>query len=230
MTFNNYDELIEFLFQYQDNKYLEFNKKIINTKSEMIGIRIPILIKIAKEFKNSYIPFFTILKNKYYEENILEGLVIAQIKDKKLFDDYFKKFIKKIDNWASCDICLSHMKQLGKDEKYFSKSIDMIKENKVFISRCGYIILLNYYLKDKYIDEVLNIVDNNLSDYYYTNMAKAWLISICFIKYRDKTLKYLSCSNLDTFTYNKAIQKIIESNRVSIIDKEYLKTLKRRTN
>ena len=227
MEFNDYDSLISYLYTFSDNKYLNFNKNIINTKSKMIGIRVPILRKIAKEIKNNYLSFLSILKNKYYEESILEGLVIAKINDKKLFNKYFKKFIKKIDNWASCDICLSSMKQLGKDEEYFFMAIELIKENKEFISRCGYIILLDYYLKDNYIDRVLEIVDNNLSNYYYVNMAKAWLISICFIKYKDKTIKYLLDSNLDSFTYNKSIQKIIECNRVTDLDKTFVKKLKK---
>jgi 3-methyladenine DNA glycosylase AlkD len=86
---------------------------------------------------------------------------------------------------------------------------------------------LSYYLKDQYIKEVLRITDEIKSDYYYVKMGKAWLISIAYIKYPELTLEYLKKSQLDNWTFNKSIQKIKESFRVSKIDKDMLNKLKR---
>ena len=125
-------------------------------------------------------------------------------------------------------MCISSMKQLKKDKKYFNLSKKYIKSNQEFIGRVGYIIMMDHFMNDQHIDEILSILNQEkLSSYYYVNMAKAWLISVCYVKYRNKTLAFIKNNHLDKFTYNKAIQKIIESYRVSKEDKEYLKTLKK---
>ena len=229
MKFNGYDELIEYLFSYQDTKYRDFNQKIVNTTSPIIGIRSPIIKSIAKKIdQNEITSFIALLHNKYYEETLLEGLVISRIKDNQLFNEYLDKFIYKINNWAVCDMCISNMKQLRKDEKYFKLAKKYIKSNQEFITRVGYIIMMDHFMDDKHIDEILNILNKEKpSNYYYVNMAKAWLISVCYVKYRDKSLSFIKNNELDEFTHNKAIQKIIESYRVSTEDKTYLKTLKK---
>lgn len=229
INLENYKEFINYLFIFKDDKYLEFNKKIVNSNATMIGIRTPIIKNIAKDIsKNNPYKFLDLIKNNYYEETLLEGLVIAKLKEVDQFDKYFDSFILKIDNWAICDMCISAMKQLSKEEKYFRLANKYIKSNKEFISRVGYIIMMDHFLDDKHIDKILEILNNEKeSKYYYVNMAKAWLISVCFVKFRDKTLKFLLNNNLDTFTHNKAIQKIRESYRVSNEDKEYLKKFKK---
>ena len=230
MNIKDYNELINCLRKHKDYKYLEFNKKIVNSKSLMIGIRTPIIKELAKNiFKNNPYEVLSIIKNKYYEETVLEGFIISKIKDSNLFDKYLESFVLKIDNWAACDMCISNMKQLRKDEKYFELSQEYIHKDKEFVARCGYIIMLCHFLDEKHIDKILDILNTEKeSNYYYVNMAKAWLISICYIKFKDKTLKFIFDNNLDPFTYNKAIQKIIESNRVDKNDKDYLRTLKRK--
>lgn len=229
MEYNNYQELIDYLSTFIDTKYLEFNKKIVNTTSDMLGIRTPILRKISKDIiKKDPIKFLNTIENKYFEESILEGLVISNFKDKEEFDKYLEIFIPKINNWATCDMCISTMKQMKKDEKYFLLSKKLINSKEEFKKRSGYIIMLSHFLDSNHIDEILYILnkkeDNN---YYYVNMVKAWLISVCFVKFRDKTLKFILDNSLDKFTHNKSIQKIIDSYRVSKDDKLYLKTLKR---
>ena len=229
MKFNSYDELIEYLFSYQDTKYRDFNQKIVNTTSPIIRIRSPIIKSIAKKIdQNEITSFIALLHNKYYEETLLEGLVISRIKDNQLFNEYLDKFIYKINNWAIGDMCSSSKKQIKKDNKYFELSKKYIKSNQEFITRVGYIIMMDHFMDDKHIDEILNILNKEKpSNYYYVNMAKAWLISVCYVKYRDKTLSFIKNNELDEFTHNKAIQKIIESYRVSTEDKTYLKTLKK---
>jgi len=231
INYNNYSCLISYLKSLSDNKYLEFNKKIINTPSKMLGIRTPILRNIAKDIsKDDPIGFLNILEHNYFEESILEGFVISCFKDIDLFDKYLKRFIPKVNNWATSDMCISSMKQMRKYEKYFILSKKLVKSKKEFEIRVGYVIMLSHFLDKKHIDIILDILNKEEdSNYYYVNMAKAWLISVCFVKFRDKTLSFIENNKLDVFTHNKAIQKIIESYRVSDIDKEYLKTLKRST-
>ena len=230
INYSNYQELIGYLESFKDTKYLEFNKRIVNTSSKMLGIRTPILRSIAKEIsKSDPIKFLDIIENNYCEESILEGIVISYFKDKSLFDKYLERFIPKINNWATCDMCISSMKQMKKDEKYFTLAKKLINTDKEFQIRVGYVIMMDHFLDNNHIDEILDILNKEkISSYYYVNMAKSWLISVCFVKFKDKTLKFILNNNLDIFTHNKAIQKIIESYRVSKEDKEYLRTLKRK--
>ena len=88
-------------------------------------------------------------------------------------------------------------------------------------------MMLDYFIDDKYIDDVLNILDNIKHDGYYVKMAVAWTISVAFVKFQDKTMKYLKKNNLDDWTYNKSLQKICESLRVSKETKKAIKEMKR---
>lgn len=230
INYNNYSEFISYLEGFIDSNYLEFNKKIVNTSSNMLGIRTPILRKIAKDIaKRNPIEFLNILEHNYFEESILEGLVISCFKDVESFDKYLNLFIPKINNWATCDMCISSMKQMRNDEKYFNLAKELIKSKKEFEIRTGYIIMLSHFIDNDHIDIILDILNKEEKfNYYYVNMAKAWLISVCFVRFRDKTLSFIKNNKLDTFTYNKSIQKIIESYRVNKSDKEYLKKLRRK--
>ena len=103
-----------------------------------------------------------------------------------------------------------------------------LKSSKEFELRFAIVMMLDYYINDKYVDKCLEIFDNIKSDKYYVQMAVAWAISIGIIKYWDKTIKHLEFSKLDDFTYNKSIQKAIESYRISDENKEVLRCLKRK--
>ena len=86
--------------------------------------------------------------------------------------------------------------------------------------------MLNYYLHDIYIDKTLEIVSKIKTDDYYVKMAIAWLMSISYIKYKEKTLIYL-VNIEDNFIYNKTLSKIVDSKRISDSEKEFIKSLKR---
>lgn len=62
---------------------------------------------------------------------------------------------------------------------------------------------------------------------YYVKMAVAWLISICFVKFYDETKAFMEECSLDDRTYNKAIQKALESFRLSEDQKNRLRLMKK---
>ena len=146
---------------------------------------------------------------------MIHGLILGYIKDPM---NYFDDYIKYMNDWQSCDITISNM-------KYFKYNQDINYIKKYLYHRVGYVILLTYYIKDEYIDELYNIVDNYNSDNYYVKMAVAWLLSYLIIYDKNRAVKYLKKSKLDDFTYNKGIQKAIESKKIK--DKKWLKDLKR---
>lgn len=211
----DYQAFINFLFTFEDLEYKSFNSKIV-LKDNLIGIRIPILKKIAKELaKGNYKEFISIMNHNYHEEVLIHGLILGYIKDPM---NYFDDYIKYMKDWQSCDITISNMKSFK-----YNQDINNIK--KYLNHRVGYVILLNYYIKDEYIDELYNIVDTYNSNNYYVKMAVAWLLSYLIIYDKNRAVEYLQKSKLDDFTYNKGIQKAIESKKIK--DKKWLKDLKR---
>ena len=224
-----YNKLINYLNNIGEEKYKDFNSKLVLTKYKMYGIKVPILRDIAKKIsKTNIISFLDIVKSNSYEEVMIEGLVISYIKEVDLCIKYFNKFINKIDNWAICDTCISSMKIVNKNKELFLRQIKKyIKSKDEYVVRVGVVLLLDYYIEDSYIDLVFDMINSINREEYYINMAIAWLVSVCFVKYRNKTFKYLKDNKLNKFTYNKSIQKIIESYRVSLEDKEILRSMKR---
>ena len=212
---SDYQKFVDFLFSFEDLEYKNFNSKLV-LKNNLIGIRVPILKKIAKELaKGNYKEFISIMNHNYHEEVLIHGLILGYIKDPM---NYFDDYIKYMNDWQSCDITISNM-------KYFKYNQDINYIKKYLYHRVGYVILLTYYIKDEYIDELYNIVDNYNSDSYYVKMAVAWLLSYLIIYDKNRAVKYLKKSKLDDFTYNKGIQKAIESKKIK--DKKWLKDLKR---
>lgn len=226
-----YQEYIDKLFELQDLKYKEFNSKIVGS-SNLIGVRTPEIKRLAKQIANkNYIEFFKENKHEYYEDTLIHGLILGYIKlefnDLKIFID---EFLPYIDNWAVCDITVSNLKIFKKKKTKdicFNEIKKYINSDNPWINRFGYILLLDYFIEEEYIDNIFELC-KNYKDHYYVKMAIAWLISVCYVKQKGKTLTFLKNNYLDDWTYNKTLQKIIESNRVSLEDKKMIKGMKRK--
>ena len=225
---DNYNEFINYLFTFEDLKYKEFHSKLI-LSNNLIGIRTPLLKEIAKKIsKGDYKTFIKLNKHKFYEETIIHGLIIGYLTDFNESLSLLDNFIPYVDNWAINDIVCANMKIFKKYQKIgFNKILKYIDSNNPFQIRIGIVLLLDFYINDKYIDKIFEIVDNIHNDNYYVRMANAWALSICYIKYKEKTYNYLLNNNLDKFTFNKTISKICDSKRVDIKDKEKLKKIRR---
>ncbi len=222
-------ELRDKLISLSDKTYSDFQNKLgINTMPDF-GIKIPILRSIAKEIaKSDYKTYLKNPNNKYLEEVFIEGMVIGEIKDFNEALPYIDRFIPKITNWGICDNFCGSLKITNKHLKemwdYLNKHLS---SNKEFTLRFCLVMFLWHYIKEDYINKVLEINESIHSDYYYVKMAQAWLISEAYVKYPDITLTYLKKSHLDKWTFNKGIQKIRESLRVSKETKDMLNKLKR---
>ena len=225
----NNNELLTILYENKDEKYKNFNDKIINTKMPTIGVRTPILKKIAKNIsKGDYDEFLSNVNSNYYEEVLIEGLVISYIKEPKKLINKLDIFLDKIDNWAICDMVCASCKSLVKikDECFLFIKKNILSNN-IWRVRFSFVLLLNYFIQENYLEEIFKMIDQDKNDEYYVMMAKAWLISECDVKHKTETLKYLKNTKIDNVTYNKAISKICDSYRVSEIDKINIKTMKK---
>lgn len=228
------EEIKKQLKQLSDQKYKEFHGNLCPGTDNIIGIRVPILRNYAKELVKKY-SIEELLKNtddEYYEEIMLQGMIIGLDKKANIETilEYMKEFIPKIDNWAICDVFCAGLKITNKYPKeiwsFISKYLESDEE---FELRFAIVMILDYYINEQYIDKVLKMLDSVHIDKYYVQMAVAWAISICLIKFYDRTIRYLQSENchLDKFTYNKSIQKAIESYRITDEQKVSLRSLKK---
>lgn len=161
---------------------------------------------------------------------MLQGMLIGLSKtaDFNKIQKDIEKFIPKINNWAICDVFCAGLKITNKNKKVMLELIEKhLKSKKEFELRFAIVMLLDFYITDEYIDYILNKMDKIKSKDYYVQMAIAWTISVCLIKYYDKTIKYLTKCDLDKFTYNKSLQKATESYRITDKQKEELRKIKK---
>jgi len=226
-----YEDFLTELYSLQDLKYKEFHSKLIMS-DKLIGVRTPELKRIAKVIaRSNYEDFFKENRHELYEENLVHGLVLGYLKLnfnelKPLVDD----FIPYIDNWAVCDATVANLKVYKKNKTkdiVFNEIKNYLKNDNPWINRFGYVLLLEYFIEEKYMDEIFELCEN-YKDHYYVKMAIAWLVSMCYIKYKGRTITFLKKHKLDVWTHNKAIQKIIDSYRVDNMDKVILRGLKRK--
>ncbi|MBP3285053.1 MAG: DNA alkylation repair protein [Clostridia bacterium] len=229
-TEEDYEEYVEELRAKSEEDYRKFHAGLAGEgNAELFGVRTPILRSMAKEIaKGNVKEFFLYCKERYYEEIVIEGMVIGNLKLRyeelcPLVDAY----ISKISSWAMNDLFCASLKEIKKDKDlWFSHIMRYLEAKNPWKIRCGLILMLDYFLEEKYIKEVLERTDKITNDFYYVKMAQAWLIATAFCKCRTETLKYLSNHHLSKWVLNKSIQKMRESYRISEEDKEYLVRLK----
>ena len=224
---NSYKVFIDYLFSNRDTKYRDFHSSL--GVSNVIGVRTPLLKNIAKDIsRGNYNEFLELLDTNYYDEITIYGFVISHIKDVNISVKYLDIYKNRINNWASCDLFCSSYKIVKKNKDYYWEYINNnINSDNLWIRRLCFVLILNYYIDEVYIDDIFMLCNKYTTDDYYVEMAVAWLISICYIKLPNRTLEYIKNNKLNNFTHNKAISKIRDSYRVSIDDKERLNNLKR---
>lgn len=219
------------LFKYQDITYREFNSKLIPNidKDKMIGVRIPDIRKIEKSLSvEEKEQFLMDLPHKYFEENMLHGIIISNMKECDKTISELEKFLPYVNNWAVCDT-ISPKVFKKKREKIITKILSWIKSDHTYICRFGIGMIMQLYLEDEYFKtSYLDIVAKIRIEDYYINMMRAWLFQVALVKKWDITIKYIENNSLDIFTHNKTISKSCDSYRIDKIKKEYLKSLRRR--
>lgn len=223
-------DLRDKLFELSDDKFKTFHSRLCPNTDNIIGVRLPLLRQLAKEIaKGDWRNFLSNSKEEYYEEILINGLVIAYAKcDVEERLNYIESFVPKIDDWAICDSFCNTLKFVNKNKEIMWEFIQSyLKSYNEFEIRFAVVIILNYYITEDYIDLILETLDKVKHSGYYVKMAVAWAISMCFVEFEGKTMSYLKHNNLDDFTYNKSLQKICESLRVNKDTKILIKSMKR---
>ena len=221
-------ELQQQLFILQDEKYREFHAKLIPNvdKQTIIGVRVPVLRKLAMEFYEKTVAvFLQKLPHKYYEENQLHAILLSGLKDYGQCLAEIQRFLPYVDNWATCD--LLRPKVFVKYHEKLIKEIPVwLRSDKTYTVRFGIEMLLVHFLEDdfqkKYLDWVVNVKNED----YYVRMMQAWFFAETAVKQYESVLPYFEKRKLEEWTHNKAIQKVQESYRISQERKNCIKSLK----
>ena len=219
------------LLELAEPSYQRFSSRLLPGTPDILGVRLPVLRKIAKQIaKENWREFLNQNDDIYFEEIMLRGMVIGYIKDISIHEvmKHIQIFVPQINNWSVCDSFCSGLKITKQYQKQFWPMItSYLSSDQEFEVRFAVVMLLIYYVDNRYVTDVLRELDQVQHSGYYVRMAIAWAISACYVSYPHLTLSYLKQTQLDTFTYNKALQKISESMKSDIKTKELMKQMKR---
>ena len=216
----------------QDLKYRDMQVRIIpSVKPEsIIGVRTPELRKMAKELAQSREigVFLENLPHKFFEENQLHAFIVSGMKDYRECLGALNRFLPYVDNWATCDqmsprVFKKHRPELMESIRGWLGSAE------TYTIRFGIGMLMEHYLDEDYDPACPEMVAAVRSEEYYVNMMIAWYFATALAKQYEAVLPFITEHRLDTWTHNKAIQKAIESFRITPEQKEYLKSLKNRS-
>ena len=221
-----YDKIVSDLLNMRDEKFAQFNAKIIPnvTTKNIIGIKTPLLRKYAKTIPDPN-QFLNHLPHNYFEENQIHAFILSDIRDFETCVKMVDKFLPYIDNWATCDQLIP---------KVFAKNTDKllpwitkwIKTKHTYTVRFAIGLLMRFYLGEKFNSKYAQMVIDVKSDEYYINMIRAWYFATALAKNWNEIIGIVENKKLDVWTHNKTIQKSIESFRISKEQKKYLTNLK----
>ena len=223
------DEIRAELFSCQDLQYRDFHSKLMPdyNKNNIIGVRSPQVRSIARAFskREDIDEFLFELPHKFYEESNVHGFIICGFFDYDKTVKYLDDFLPYVDNWATCD--LLKPKAFPKNKDRLINDIDRwLESDKTYTKRFAMGMLMAHFLDEAFKEEYLEKIYTLRSEDYYLNMMKAWFFATALAKQWESSVKVIENNLLDRWSHNKAIQKAIESYRITDEQKVYLKTLK----
>ncbi|MCI6011492.1 MAG: DNA alkylation repair protein [Firmicutes bacterium] len=216
----------------QDLSYKEFQCRLMPNvdPQKVIGVRMPQLRRLAKEIMQNdpdlAEDFLSDLPHPYYDEDNMHGVILCGRNDFAQCIAEIERFLPYIDNWATCDMIKP--KTFEKHRDQLLPHIELwIASDHTYTIRFGIKMLMDYYLKENFEICYADMVAGVRSEAYYVNMMIAWYFATALAYQYEAVLPYIEEPRLDPWTQNKAIQKAIESCRITPAQKAYLKTLKR---
>ena len=225
------------ILELAEPSYQQFSSKLLPGTERIAGVRLPLLRKLVKQqLKKDWRVYLEEVfgseeKDEFFEEVMFQGMLIGYAPlhlEERFF--YLERFLPKIDNWSVCDSVCTTMKFA---KEYPKETWDFLQKyvhsDAEYSIRFAVVMYINYFIREEYFKKVLQELNEISHPAYYVKMAVAWAVSMCYVFNTEKTEKFLNTCRLDDFTYNKAIQKIIESRQVGREEKEKIKGWKRKS-
>ena len=222
-------EIREELFRLRDEKYRDFQGKLLPTveRETMIGVRTPELRRFAKALlkREEVSLFLGALPHRYFDENQLHAFLLSEIRDFGRCLEGVERFLPYIDNWATCDqlspkVFARHRGELIEPVRGW------IRSGRTYMVRFGIGMLMQHFLEDAFDPAYPEMVAEIRSEEYYVNMMTAWYFATALAKRYEAVLPFLEERRLAPWTHSKAIQKALESYRIKPEQKAYLRSLK----
>lgn len=234
----DYHILWEHFKEYAKEDYGNFSAKLLpgTSRNRILGIRLPLLRKFAKAIaKGNLLSYLEVVhdlakeSDRMLEEKLVWAFLIGHIKDWEESRRQIQRFVPYIDNWSVNDSFCSSLKIAKNHPMQMLELVqDYLDSKQMYELRFSFVMLLNYYIKEDTIDFVLEACNRDDLCEYYVQMAVAWTVSMCYVFDREKTLTFFENCKLDDFTFNKSVQKILESLQITKEEKQIIKSLKRR--
>lgn len=223
------EKIVKELFEMQDEKYRDFQSALIpgSDLEKVIGIRTPLLRKYAKNLPLEDAKAFLLeLPHEYFDENQLHAFIVSEIKDIDACIKEVNTFLPYVDNWATCDQMSPVIFKKHKD-KLLVEVKRWIASSETYTVRFGIKMLMQHFLDEDFNIEYPEMVAKIQSEEYYVKMMIAWYFATALAKQYDSVIPFIEEGRLEKWTHNKAIQKSIESYRITTEQKKYLRTLKK---
>ena len=224
----------EHLLQLAERGNKKFTESLNPGVEHILGIRVPDLRKLAARIvKDDWEAYLDTADTYYMEERMLQGMVLGCIRpdaDVEVYLHRVTQFVWNINSWSVCDTF-----KFGGGKKFVEANKDRLWEylktwmhaEGEYEIRFGVVMAMQHFIDEEHLDELFSLYDGIRHEGYYVRMAVAWALSVCFVKFPERTLAYLKQNSLDKFTYNKALQKITESYRVDAATKKVIREMKR---
>lgn len=223
------DDIRKELFELQDQKYRDFQGKLIPTVGidTVIGVRTPELRRYAKQLagREDLAEFLYDLPHQYFDENQLHAFLISGMKDFERCIEEVCRFLPFVDNWATCDQMSPKIFKKNR-AKLLAYIGEWMTSGETYTIRFAIGMLMEHFLDEDFDIAYPEMVAHVRSEEYYVNMMIAWYFATALAKQYEAVLPFIEERRLDPWTHNKAIQKSVESYRITAEQKAYLKSLK----
>ncbi|MBQ3201839.1 MAG: DNA alkylation repair protein [Clostridia bacterium] len=226
-TEQDYKALLSALKAAGEESYRRFNESLMPGTTDTYGVRLPKLRAMAKELLPCAEEYLALARDDSHEERLLQALVIAGMKcGEEKRRTYIANFIPKINNWAVCDTFCTSLKTVKKErEAYYRFLVPYLSSEEEYEVRFVLVLLLSHYITEDRVDTVLASAAKTSHSGYYAKMAAAWAISMCYVRFPEKTLPVIERGIADGEVKRRAVRKCCESLAVSKEEKERLKAL-----
>ena len=223
------DEIVSRLRQRADEGYRAFHMRLVPNvePARILGVRVPEVRALARSLAGTpkAEAFLRELPHEYYEENNLHAFLLERERDYGALIEGLNRFLPFVDNWATCD-SLSPALFKKHPDGLPEQALQWMQSDQTYTVRFGIGVLMRYYLDEGFRPEYAERVAAVRSEEYYVRMMVAWYFATALAAREEDVLPYLTGRRLDPWTHRKAIQKAIESNRITPERKQFLRTLR----